>query len=229
MHRCLPACVLALLGVALLALSGCASSPPTRLYVVPSLTDTATAPPLAPHDLTLGVAPVTLPPYLDRPQIVTRAGRSRLVLAEFDQWAAPLQDTVARVLAENLSLLIPTDRVLLSPWPRTMAIDYQVMVEVTQFERTMGGEVVLVARWRIAAADGQELMRRTARFSTPAGGQDYEATVTAMSRTLEALSRDMAATVQSLVQQAPAREAYRSRNNATREESAVELSPPGGS
>ena len=49
MHRCLPACVLALLGVALLALSGCASSPPTRLYVVPSLTDTATAPPLAPH------------------------------------------------------------------------------------------------------------------------------------------------------------------------------------
>ena len=101
MHRCLPACVLALLGVALLALSGCASSPPTRLYVVPSLTDTATAPPLAPHDLTLGVGPVTLPPYLDRPQIVTRAGRARLILAEFDQWAAPLQDTVARVLAEN--------------------------------------------------------------------------------------------------------------------------------
>jgi hypothetical protein len=40
-------------------------------------------------------------------------------LGEFDQWAAPLQDTFVRVLAENLSLLLGTDRVLLHPWPRT--------------------------------------------------------------------------------------------------------------
>ena len=62
------------------------------------------------------------------------------------------------MLAENLSLLIPTDRVLLAPWPRTTAIDYQVIVEVTQFDRTLGGEVVLAVRWSMAGADGQELM-----------------------------------------------------------------------
>jgi hypothetical protein len=36
-------------------------------------------------------------------------------MAEFEQWATPLKDTVARGLAENLSLLIPTDRVVLHP------------------------------------------------------------------------------------------------------------------
>ena len=205
MPQCSTRSVLATLSVVLLVLGGCASTPPTRFYVLSTLTDASQPASTGKHDLTIGVGPVTLPPYLDRPQIVTRASRAKLDLAEFDQWAASLQDTVARVLAENLSLLIPTDQVVLHPWPRTTAIDYQVSVEVIQFDRMMGGEVVLVARWRIAAADGQELRRRKARFSTPAGGQDYEATVTAMSHTLEALSRDMAATVQSLVHQAPAR------------------------
>ena len=58
---------------------------------------------------------MTLSPYLDRLPIVTRASRARLVLGEFDQWAALLQDLVTRALAENLSLLIPTERVVLHP------------------------------------------------------------------------------------------------------------------
>jgi uncharacterized protein len=54
------------------------------------MTGAETASPAAPRDLTIGVGPVTLPPYLDRLPIVTRASRARLVLGEFDQWAASL-------------------------------------------------------------------------------------------------------------------------------------------
>ena len=57
----------------------------------------------------IGVGPITVPKYLDRPQIVTRSGRNQLALGEFDRWAEPLQDNVLRVLAENLAFLIPTD------------------------------------------------------------------------------------------------------------------------
>ena len=196
--------VLALLGVCLLGLSGCASSPPTRFYVLPSLAGAETALPAAPRDLTIVVGPVTLPPYLDRLQIVTRASRARLVLGEFDQWAASLQDTVTRTLAENLSLLIPTDRVLLHPWSRTTEPDYQVTVDVTQFDAGPSGEVVLAARWRILSANEKELVMRQARFTAAAGRpHDYEATVLAMGQTLEALSQDMAAALLTIVQQAP--------------------------
>jgi uncharacterized lipoprotein YmbA len=203
MQRCLPADVLALLGVCLLWLSGCASSPPTRLYVLPSLTDTETVPPAALRDLTIGVGPVTLHPYLDRLQIVTRTSRARLILGEFDQWAAPLPDTITRALAENLSLLIPTDRVLLHPWSRTVEPDFQVRVEVAQFDAGPSGEVVLVAHWRILSTHEKELVMRKARFTAAAGGQDYEATVTAMGHTLDALSRDIAAALLPLIQQPP--------------------------
>jgi uncharacterized lipoprotein YmbA len=156
-------------------------------------------------DLTIGVGPVTLPPYLDRPQIVTRASRTKLELGEFDQWAAPLQDTFARVLAEDLSLLLGTDRVLLHPWPRTTDVDYQVTVDVIRFDGGVGGEVVLAVRWSLIRADGKELTMRKTRLQAPANPRDYEATVTAMSRILEDLSRDIAATLQTTVRQASAR------------------------
>lgn len=202
MHHRLSVGVLALLGLCLLGLSGCGSSPPTRFYVLPSLTGAETAPPAAPRDLTIGVGPVTLPPYLDRLQIVTRASRARLVLGEFDQWAASLQDSVPRVLAENLSLLIPTDRVLLHPWSRTIEPDYQVTVDVTQFDAGPSGEVVLAARWRILSANEKELVIRKAHFTAAAGRQGYEATVSAMGHALDALSQDIAAALLTIVQQA---------------------------
>ena len=199
-RRCLPAGILALLSVCLLGLSGCASSPPTRLYVLPSMTGADAAPQATPRDLTIGVGPVTLHPYLDRLQIVTRASRARLVLAEFDQWAASLQDSVTRALGENLSLLIPTDRVLLHPWARTIEPDYQVTVEVTQFDTGPSGDVVLAARWRILNANDKELVMRKVRFTAVVGRQDYEATVIAMGHTLDALSQDIAAALLTLVQ-----------------------------
>ena len=74
MHRLLFSCVLAICGLALLVLSGCfGSTPPTQFYLLPLPTGGDTAPPSSAvqRALTIGVGPVTVPPYLDRPQIVT--------------------------------------------------------------------------------------------------------------------------------------------------------------
>jgi uncharacterized lipoprotein YmbA len=170
------------------------------------MTGADTAPPAAQRDLTIGVGPVTLHPYLDRPQIVTRASRARLVLGEFDQWGASLRDSVTRALAENLSLLVATDRVVLHPWSRTTVPDYQVTVEVTQFDAGPGGEVVLATRWQILNATDKALAVQKSRLTAAAGSQEYEAMVTAMGRTLDALSRDIAAALLTIAQQAPRRE-----------------------
>ena len=206
MYRLLVYSVLATLGASLLVMSGCTSTP-TRFYVLPALSsaDTTSGVSTAKRELTIGVGPVTLPAYLDRPQLVTRVSRAKLHLADFDQWAASLQDSLPRVLAENLSLLIPTDRVTLFPWSRSLVIDYQVTVDVIRFDGGVGNEVVLAARWAIADADGKEIIMRQSRFQSPAAAQDHEATVTAMSRTLEALSREITATLLILAQQAGTR------------------------
>jgi len=180
-----------------LMLEGCASQP-SRFYLLSALSkpDAASLRRSDAQGPTIGVGPVTLPRYLDRPQIVIRTSLYELQLAEFDRWAESLDANVARVLADNLSLLIPTGRVVVSPWPRATAIDYQVVIDVTHFLSQVGAESLLIADWTLLKGEGpQVLTSGKSRFSAPSGGQDYVAVVAAMSQTVASLSQEIATAI----------------------------------
>src|SRR6266545_6562930 len=118
----------------LLGLGACASTP-SRFYMLNTLPASETVPATAAaRGPVVGVGPITLPKYLERPQIVTRASRNQLTLGEFDRWAESLQENFSSVLVENLALLIPTDHILLNPWPGSATPEYQVRVEVRHFD-----------------------------------------------------------------------------------------------
>ncbi|QFY42807.1 membrane integrity-associated transporter subunit PqiC [Candidatus Methylospira mobilis] len=175
----------------LLLLVGC-SSPEPHYYV---LADSASAAPRtvsAKTEVFVGVGPVDLPEYLDRPQIVTRSGRNELQLAEFDRWAGSLKDNVAQVLAENLRTQLPGNRVALYPWKRAAGIDYQVTVKIIRFDRSVDGDSVLNAHWVILDGEGKQLAAHDAHYAEPPAGSGYRATVAAMNRTLERFGNDVA-------------------------------------
>lgn len=180
---------------ALLALAGCAGNPSSRYYALSGLPDTGGpgAAAIRERGVAIGVGPVRLPEYLNRPQIVTRMGSNEFQFAEFHQWAGPLEGEVARVLAENLAILLPTDRVAVFPWSIPYAVQYRVEVTVLRFEPEASGEIVLTARWRIVGKDGREEIRAAlSSLREVAGTQDYGAAVAAMSRALGGLSREIA-------------------------------------
>jgi uncharacterized protein len=188
------ACVASLLG-----LGACASTP-SRFYMLNPLApaDGISAASPAERGPVIGLGPITFPTYLDQPQIVSRASRHQLMLGELDRWAEPLRENFSRVLAENLSLLIPTDHLFVHEWPRSATLDYQVRVEVRHFDGWLGGESMLLARWSLLDRAERELVSRKAHLSAPAGGHDYEPMVVAMNQLLEALSRDIAGAILSL-------------------------------
>ncbi len=208
MRRPLLKCVILTLTPLFVVLGGCASTPPTRFYVLNYIPSSKAEQQAAAteHGLAIGVGPVELPQYLHRPQIVTRGSNNELHLSEFDRWGEPLERTVPRILAENLSVLLSTDRVAVFPWEKSTPIDYQVAVKLSRFEMNLGGESLLVARWSVMRAKGKEvLMTRRSSFRELADGQDYEATVSALSRTLADLSREIAAEIKAVSQKAPDR------------------------
>jgi uncharacterized lipoprotein YmbA len=141
---------------------------------------------------------VDLPQYVNRPQIVTGHNAPELQSADLAQWAEPLQDGFIRVLAENLSLLLGTERVALFPW-KSIVPEYQVVIEVTHFLGQPGGEVSLVALWSILRKHGKEaLVSKKSSFRAATGSSEYAALVAAMSRTVAALSRDIATALAAL-------------------------------
>lgn len=180
-----------------LLLTSCTLTQPSRFYTLSGLPDDA-APSAASSDLAIGVGPISLPNYLDRPEIVRRATANQFQFAEYDRWGEPLGDVFPRVLAENLSELLATDRVFLLPQRRATTIDYQVEVQVTRFDADVGGPAILAARWEIYDDDGKSLFIDRSTFTETVDGEDYGAVATAMSQTVAALSREIATAITAL-------------------------------
>jgi uncharacterized lipoprotein YmbA len=187
--------------VFVLSFLGCGTSQPSHFYLLRALSP-ASASSLSetkPSSLSIGLGPVTFPEYLDRPQIVTRASAHEVELAEFHKWAEPLQKNVANVLQENLSALLSTDGIVQHPWKRSSLLDYQVALDVIQFDGIKSQEAVLKVRWTLVGEDGETLLvKKTSRFSEPVGGLDYEDFVQAMSLTLDSLSQEIADAIKGL-------------------------------
>ena len=134
-----------LIGVSLSLLLGwgCASSPASRFYTLSPLSGPVKA--KAEQSLsqgpTIGLGPIRFPDYLDRPGIVTRSGGNTIEIAEFDLWAGSLKDDFIRVLAENLSILLETDKMVLYPYIGVVPIDFRIGMNLIRFEGAPGGEV----------------------------------------------------------------------------------------
>ncbi|HEX8948540.1 MAG TPA: PqiC family protein, partial [Dissulfurispiraceae bacterium] len=145
------------LGLFMVILAGCAGSPSSKFYQLNSLQNSnLTAHAASPEqDLIIAIGPVRIPDYLDRPQIVTRAGINELRLSEFDRWAGSLESDIIRVLAENISSLLSAERLSVvrwTPYRESQApAQYRVEMFVDRFEGTPGDSVLLKARWIVFA------------------------------------------------------------------------------
>jgi len=173
---------------------GCASTPPSQYYTL-----TAAKGPAAPSSkLSVAVGPVSVPAVVDRPQMVVDSGPNQVRLEEFNRWAAPLQNAIARVSVENLVQILGTPRVTLTTQTVSADADYRAAVEVQTFQSALGEAAMLDAVWSVRRTkDGKtETGRTTAR--EPVADKGYDALAAAHSRALARLSQDIAAVVHSL-------------------------------
>lgn len=169
-----------------------------NLYVLTPVDQTAKGSPSS-GELSIAVGPVEMPAHLNRPQMVTREGKNQLAVAQFDQWAEPLADSVPGVLIENLSALLGTNRVF--PYARRIPIqsDFQVAVQIIRMDAVLGGNAELDARWVILSGDGKNLLTTRRSYITESlDGATYGAVASAESRALASLSREIASEIKKL-------------------------------
>ena len=181
---------------------GCATTQPTEFYMLSALPSPAyqAESEIEHSERSLGVGPITFPQYLNRPQIVTRASRYKLTLAEFNKWAEQLDGNFTQVVAENLSILLSTEQVELFPWELRTSVDYQLVMDVIEFDGNPNGDATLLARWSLVSSDDGEtmLVMKKSRYTKTPDDDDYESLVEALSETVADLSREIAEAVKAL-------------------------------
>ena len=180
-------------------IAGCASSP-TRFYTLSPTAGTAVMPQA---NYSVSVGPVSVPIVVDRPQIVVRTGPNKVSIDEFDRWASPLKDNIARVIVENLVSMLGTAQVTLFPQSTAAGMSYRIMLDVLRFDSEPGQAATLDALWTVSSAkDGKSHRSRTTLTEATQSG-DYAALVAAHSRVLGQLSAEIAKTIREMEAQKP--------------------------
>ena len=178
---------------AIFLLAACSSkTPPVKYYILNTLPVPQQENPGAVlgEDIAIGVGPVELPKFLDRPQIVTRKNQNQIQISEFHRWAGTLPGDFARVVAKNIAILLPTDRVAVYPWGDQFSPTYRIKLDVEQFDGQLGERVVLDVTWTVVAQEGtNEPLVRRSLMEEPVSDETYEALVVAESNALATLSR----------------------------------------
>jgi uncharacterized lipoprotein YmbA len=194
------------LAALVMATAGCVSlkrTPEARFFVLQPLVE----PPVGAQEpvAIIGVEPVWLPDYLNRPQVVTWAGPNEMRTDEFVRWAEPLDEGITRTLAANLAALLPDHQIVLRPWPGRVQTRCRVQVALKSFGLQRDGTVRLESQYRLLPHDGAlaYLMRRGSLSEGPlpvpeSGEPSPDPGVEAMSRLLETLSRQIADEIRSL-------------------------------
>ena len=177
-----------------LAIAGCGSSPSVKFYILNTIDRnvSVSAAAIKDHSIAVKVGPVSIPDTLDHSQIVSRSGENMLIMDEFNRWGGDFQSDIQRIIGENISILLPTDQVVLSSEVSLVPIDFQVLINVREFDGKLGSIVTLNADWTVTHKGKEKtVMAKKSVFQENTDGVDYQAYVAAQSRLLAKLSQEI--------------------------------------
>lgn len=185
----------------MLLLGGCITACASRglqiqQYILASTAVTVAAPVAgAPLDPMIGIGPIDVPAYLQRPEIVSRGADGRLQVRASERWGESLQAGIGRALANDLARLVPSAQVFREPFPTELQPAFTVALQVQRFEPVVDGTVELDAHWMVTYGAQRPHAAPTLRLESirePISDATTEARVAAMSRAIAQLASQIA-------------------------------------
>jgi uncharacterized protein len=140
---------------------------------------------------------VDVPAYLAKGRLVTLKGGIQVEYSTTAGWAEPLDQGVARAVAEDLNRTSRIRAVGFSPEAPLGDHKYEVWIRLERFEGNDNGEVVLRAHWAISNADSSEPIAGRTVDIRRRGWQpgDYPGLVRLLSEELAEMSRGIARSI----------------------------------
>jgi uncharacterized protein len=178
--------------------AGCASAP-SKFY---TLNSTAKSDGTSTANYAIMVGPVSIPAEVDRPQFTVQIAPNTVAVDEFNRWAAPLGESVARVIAADLATLLGTPRVAAVPLANFNP-DYQVTIDIQKFVSEPGKQVRIDALWVVRQPGGGASLSGHTVAGEQVSDDSFAALAAAHSRALGKVSADIAAAIRTEADQKP--------------------------
>lgn len=189
-----------------LAFGGCiatSNSPTPRFYALQAMDESQVSGKFnIPSSIIIGIGPVKIPEYQNRPQIVTQDANNLITFAQFDRWGEPLDLALLRLVAANLSIMLPGVTLATSPWNLDTPVKYQVIMDVIRLESRLDKDLAFTVQWSIIDLENKKMvLTKRLEFSQPIEPHNYSGLARTLSMECAPLSVEIAKTLFALTAQ----------------------------
>ena len=144
----------------------------------------------------IGIGPISIPGYINRPQIVTKTNSAEVQFDEFARWAEPVDAMFTRTLAQNIKALTNSQSIYAHPWPNLINLDYRISATVIKFENDTQGDALLIVHWGIIdGSDTTDYKVIYSEFTAKSINTSYAARVAALNDTLAQFAKEIVANI----------------------------------
>jgi len=186
-----------ILSVAAAVLACACSTPQDRFYTLIGDAPAASSG----NGPSVTIASIALPEAVDRSELVLRKGPNSVAVMDTHRWAESLKSAIPRVVANDLGPLLDSPAVSTAEDNVGQHAKYQVKLDVTRFDISLGGTQAIDVTWAIHRASdtpGALDVTGKAALRVAAGGGDFDAAVAAQSQALAQLSGEIAKQIRGL-------------------------------
>lgn len=171
----------------------CGSSKPIQKYLLVPLAENENSSSQTADNNNIKIAAgiIEFPEYLTNPQIISFKKSNELYRDEYNRWASPLQSNFEKVLLEDISTYIPTDKILLYGSESLGHNVYRINVVVTEFGLQVDSSIVLTARWGTPLMRNSFTLNKKSSFSEDGKGADYNEQVHILSELTSKLAKEI--------------------------------------
>lgn len=180
-----------------LALGGCiaiSNSPSPRFYALQAVDASQASEKFnVPASVIIGIGPVKVPEYQNRPQIVTQDTNNLITFAQFDRWGEPLEFALLRLISANLSVMLPDATLEISPWNLSIPVKYQVIMDVVRLESRLDRDLSFTVQWSVIDFENKKMvLTKRSEFSQPIEPHNYSGLAKTLSMECALLSSEIA-------------------------------------
>lgn len=176
-----------------LTLGGCSTrSPSANFYLLENEFSDAEKT----GNLRVGLGPVSVADYLQKPQIAIRTNSSQIIFSEFDRWASDLRGLIISSLQHDLAIELNTNNVFEFPWRKSDQVEVAIQLDIKRLDASFDdSSAFLVAKVTLSRKDGPSVVRSFA-LREALEGDGYAAAVTAERLLIKQLAKKIAQLIQ---------------------------------
>lgn len=178
-----------------LALGGCSTrSPSANFYLLENeFSDAAKT-----GNLRVGLGPVSVADYLQKPQIAIRTNSSQIIFSEFDRWASDLRGLIISSLQHDLATELNTSNVFEYPWRKSDQVEFLIQLDIKRLDASFDdSSAFLEAKVTLGRPHGPSIVRSFA-LREALDGHQYTAAVAAERRLIQQLAKKITELIQQL-------------------------------